>query len=92
MTLNGRPIDGPGAERGVMFQDYALFPWRTVRGNIEFGLVYGPAGQGLSAAARDERVSRIIELVGLNGSEAQISASTLRRHAPARGAGAADGQ
>jgi NitT/TauT family transport system ATP-binding protein len=88
MTLNGRPIDGPGAERGVMFQDYALFPWRTVRGNVEFGLIYGPAGQGLSAAARDERVTRIIELVGLNGSEGkyphQLSGGMRQRVALAR--------
>ena len=46
-----RRIVGPGPERGVMFQDYALFPWRTVRGNIEFGLVHGPAGNGLDRAA-----------------------------------------
>ena len=38
LALDGRPIAGPGAERGVMFQDYALFPWRTVWGNVEFGL------------------------------------------------------
>jgi NitT/TauT family transport system ATP-binding protein len=69
IKLNGRPIDGPGADRGVMFQDYALFPWRTVKGNIEFGLVYGPPGKGLSAAEREARVNRVIDLVGLKGSE-----------------------
>jgi NitT/TauT family transport system ATP-binding protein len=69
IRLDGREIDGPGAERGVMFQDYALFPWRTVKGNIEFGLVYGPAGKSLSAQDRDARVARVIDLVGLNGSE-----------------------
>jgi NitT/TauT family transport system ATP-binding protein len=69
ITLNGKAIDGPGADRGVMFQDYALFPWRTVKGNIEFGLVYGPPGKGLSAEERDARVARVIELVGLKGSE-----------------------
>ena len=47
---------GPAPERGVMFQDYALFPWRTVRGNVEFGLRYGPAGKGLTAEARERRV------------------------------------
>src|SRR6185369_1709182 len=52
ITMDGIALDGPGAERGVMFQDYALFPWRTVQGNVEFGLLYGPAGKGLDGAAR----------------------------------------
>jgi NitT/TauT family transport system ATP-binding protein len=88
MLLDGRTITGPGAERGVMFQDYALFPWRTVRGNIEFGLVYGPAGNGLSREQRDQRVSGMIELVGLNGSEEkyphQLSGGMRQRVALAR--------
>jgi len=88
MRLDGRPIAGPGAERGVMFQDYALFPWRTVRGNVEFGLVFGPAGRGLSAGEREERVSRVIELVGLKGSEGkyphQLSGGMRQRVALAR--------
>ncbi|WP_346363607.1 ABC transporter ATP-binding protein [Bosea sp. (in: a-proteobacteria)] len=88
MTLDGRPIRGPGAERGVMFQDYALFPWKTVRGNIGFGLVHGPAGAGLSAAEREERVRRVIELVGLTGSEEkyphQLSGGMRQRVALAR--------
>ncbi|TPM32837.1 ABC transporter ATP-binding protein [Mesorhizobium sp. B2-3-4] len=88
MTLNGRPIEGPGAERGVMFQDYALFPWRTVRGNVEFGLVYGPAGQALSPAQRAERVERTIEMVGLKGSQDkyphQLSGGMRQRVALAR--------
>lgn len=88
MTLNGRPIEGPGAERGVMFQDYALFPWRTVRGNVEFGLVYGPAGNGLSPADRAERVTRTIEMVGLKGSQDkyphQLSGGMRQRVALAR--------
>ena len=69
MEMDGKEIVGPGAERGVMFQDYALFPWKTVSGNIGFGLEHGPAGGGLSRAERDARVARVIELVGLNGSE-----------------------
>ncbi|MDX8515446.1 ABC transporter ATP-binding protein [Mesorhizobium captivum] len=88
MTLNGKPIQGPGAERGVMFQDYALFPWRTVRGNVEFGLVYGPAGQGLSSAERTQRVERTIEMVGLKGSQDkyphQLSGGMRQRVALAR--------
>ena len=58
VSLNGRRISAPGPERGVMFQDYALFPWHTVLGNVEFGLRHGPAGQGLDAAARERRVQQ----------------------------------
>ena len=88
LTLNGTPIAGPGAERGVMFQDYALFPWRTVWGNIEYGLVYGPAGRGLARSAREERVRRYVDLVGLAGSEQkyphQLSGGMRQRVALAR--------
>ncbi|MBM3572838.1 MAG: ATP-binding cassette domain-containing protein, partial [Alphaproteobacteria bacterium] len=38
LTFDGQPISRPGPERGVVFQEYGLFPWLTVRGNIEFGL------------------------------------------------------
>ncbi|MGL5168038.1 MAG: ABC transporter ATP-binding protein [Afipia sp.] len=38
VTFNGRPVEGPGPERGVIFQEYGVFPWLTVRQNIEFGL------------------------------------------------------
>ncbi len=38
IKLNGKKIEKPGSDRGMVFQDFALFPWRTVRKNIEFGL------------------------------------------------------
>ena len=69
VALDGRTIRGPGPERGVMFQDYGLFPWHTVRGNVEFGLRHGPAGASLDVAARKRRVQSTIELVGLAGAE-----------------------
>ena len=61
ITLGGKPVKGPGGERGVVFQDDALFPWLSVRGNIEFG----PRLAGLDMAERKQRCGRIIDLVGL---------------------------
>ena len=88
MTMDGKAISGPGADRGVMFQDYALFPWKTVVGNIGFGLDHGPAGHGLSRAEREARVARVIDLVGLKGSETkyphQLSGGMRQRVALAR--------
>ncbi len=62
-SLDGEPVDGPGPELGVVFQEYLLFPWRTVAGNVGFGL----EKQDLTATARDERVRRLLSLVGLEG-------------------------
>jgi len=88
LALDGKTIAGPGAERGVMFQDYALFPWRTVWGNVEYGLVYGPAGKGLTTQARNARVRHYVDLVGLTGSEQkyphQLSGGMRQRVALAR--------
>jgi len=76
VTIDGRAIRGPGPDRGVMFQDYALFPWHTVWGNVEFGLRHGPAGAALDADARRKRVEGYVDLVGLSGSEATTLAPT----------------
>jgi len=88
VAIDGRAITGPGPERGVVFQDYALFPWHDVVGNVEFGLRHGPAGDGLDAKARRERVRQAIELVGLAGSEGkyphQLSGGMRQRVALAR--------
>ncbi|MEP7064377.1 MAG: ABC transporter ATP-binding protein [Betaproteobacteria bacterium] len=88
VAIDDRTITGPGPDRGVMFQDYALFPWQTVWGNVEFGLRYGPAGNGLDASAREARVRRTIDLVGLKGAEAkypnQLSGGMRQRVALAR--------
>jgi len=65
VLFDGKAIDGPGPERGVMFQDYALFPWRTVLGNIEFG----PLARGIDRSTRQQEAMRYIELVGLGGFE-----------------------
>jgi len=65
IMFEGKRVAGPGPERGVMFQDYALFPWRTVAGNVEFG----PYARGIKPADRHARVQALIELVGLRGFE-----------------------
>jgi NitT/TauT family transport system ATP-binding protein len=59
--VDGEDVVGPGPERGVIFQQYALFPWLTVRKNVEFGLKVA----GLDARARRERADHFIRLVGL---------------------------
>jgi NitT/TauT family transport system ATP-binding protein len=88
VAIDGRAITGPGPERGVVFQDYALFPWHTVWGNVEFGLRHGPAGAGLDGEARRGRVRQAIDLVGLAGSEGkfphQLSGGMRQRVALAR--------
>jgi NitT/TauT family transport system ATP-binding protein len=68
VEMDGRTIEGPAAERGMVFQDYALFPWKTVFENVEFGLRYGPRRRSVAADERRERVRQYIDLVNLQGS------------------------
>ena len=88
IELDGRAVTGPGAERGVMFQDYALMPWQTVAGNVGFGLRHGTPGQGLTPAQRTQRVAEHLELVGLTASAGkyphQLSGGMRQRVALAR--------
>jgi NitT/TauT family transport system ATP-binding protein len=67
VSLDGKPIDGPGPDRGVMFQDYGVFPWLTVRDNIGFGLSL--KANRVPPAERDAIVSRYLDLMGLRGFE-----------------------
>lgn len=65
LNIDGQPVQGPGADRGVVFQSYALFPWRTVLGNIEFGLEI----KALPAEQRRAVAMRCAHMVGLKGFE-----------------------
>jgi NitT/TauT family transport system ATP-binding protein len=63
VALDGRAIVGPGADRGMVFQSYTLFPWLTIADNIAFGL----REKGMPAARRGEIVQQWLERVGLSG-------------------------
>ena len=61
VLMNETPVMGPGSNRGMVFQDYGLFPWLTVRRNIGFG----PAARGLSRVKVEATVDRFIAMIGL---------------------------
>lgn len=61
ITINGKKISGPHPERAIIFQEYLLFPWKTVRGNVEFG----PEVRGIGKEERRQISSKYIEMVGL---------------------------
>ncbi|MDR2846394.1 MAG: ABC transporter ATP-binding protein [Candidatus Methanoplasma sp.] len=61
VLINGRPCSKPGADRGMVFQDFALFPWRSVRKNVEYGLEVARVPK----EERRERAERYIKLSGL---------------------------
>ncbi len=61
IRLDGRAIHGPGPDRGVVFQSFALFPWKTVLDNVGFG----PKMRGVPKAERDRTAREYLELVGL---------------------------
>lgn len=61
ILLDGKPVQGPGAERGVVFQSFALFPWKTVLDNVGFG----PKMRGLPKRECDRIAREYLELAGL---------------------------
>jgi NitT/TauT family transport system ATP-binding protein len=84
VMLNGKKVEAPGPERGLVFQDFALYPWRNVRENVEFG----PEMRKVADAERTEIAGKYINLVGLAGDEhkypAQLSGGMKQRVAIAR--------
>jgi len=62
VLVDGKPVDGPGSDRGMVFQSYTLFPWLTVKRNVMFGLQV--TGQGSTVAESEARFW--IDLVGLS--------------------------
>ena len=65
VRVNGKQVRGPGTDRGIVFQEYALFPWLTVEQNIHYGLEM----LGTPRRARDEIVHNLIHTVNLEGFE-----------------------
>ncbi|HEY4990039.1 MAG TPA: ABC transporter ATP-binding protein, partial [Opitutaceae bacterium] len=85
MLLDGHPVSGPGRERGMVFQGYTLFPWRTVKQNVMFGLEM--CGKGHGDAAEIE-ARQWLDMVGLSKFEGsyphQLSGGMKQRVAIAR--------
>lgn len=84
ITLNGVPITGPDPKRGMVFQQYSLFPWRTVIDNITFGLEM----QGIGKGEARKQVEKYLDLVGLkqfkNSYPHELSGGMQQRAAIAR--------
>jgi NitT/TauT family transport system ATP-binding protein len=84
VKVNDAVVTGPGPDRAVVFQQFALFPWKSVYDNIDFGL----RSQGIAAADRDRLISHYIGLMNLRGYESayphQLSGGMQQRVAIAR--------
>ncbi|HYF91732.1 MAG TPA: ABC transporter ATP-binding protein [Symbiobacteriaceae bacterium] len=84
VLLDGRPVAGPGPERMMIFQEHALYPWRTVAENAGFGLELA----GVARREREQRVGAILQKVGLAGFEKyyphQLSGGMRQRASIAR--------
>jgi NitT/TauT family transport system ATP-binding protein len=65
VAVNGAPVTGPGPDRGPVFQEFALFPWKTVLGNVMYGLIE----QGVPRAKAEAKARALIALVHLEGYE-----------------------
>lgn len=84
ITVDDKPVTKPGPDRGVVFQQYSLFPWKTVKANVEYGL----AEKGLPRKERAEIAQKYIDMVKLTGFEksfpSRLSGGMQQRVAIAR--------
>jgi nitrate/nitrite transport system ATP-binding protein len=87
IVLDGEPVTAPGPDRGIVFQQYSLLPWMTVRDNV--ALAVDAVDAALSAAERRRRTDEFVSLVGLTAAAAQrpreLSGGMRQRVAVARG-------
>ena len=67
INVNGKPVKGPGPDRAMVFQDYALMPWKTVESNIRIPFEF--QNLGISIEDQNKRIKDCINLVDLNGFE-----------------------
>jgi NitT/TauT family transport system ATP-binding protein len=65
VKVKGKAITGPGPDRGPVFQEFALFPWKNVIGNVMYGMLQ----QGMKKSEADARGRKLLEMVGLKGYE-----------------------
>src|SRR6187397_1913124 len=84
IAVNGEPVKAPGPDRGIVFQHFALFPWKTVRDNVRYGL----HKQRLPRGEQEKRAQQYIDMVGLKGFEesypSHLSGGMKQRAALAR--------
>jgi NitT/TauT family transport system ATP-binding protein len=84
ISVHGRRVSGPGPDRGMMFQEFALFPWKTVAGNVAWGL----EAQGRPRREIEAAVAKYVDMIGLtdfrNHYPAELSGGMKQRVALAR--------
>ena len=74
ILLDGRPVNGPGPDRGVVFQSFALFPWKTVLENVAFG----PKMRGVGKAEREKIAHEYLALAKLSRRGRALSRTSCR--------------